>query len=224
MPRTFGTRWLHKSNQAQLLLTFDDGPHPKVTPRVLDRLAELNARAIFFVLGREVRKNPTLLQEIVERGHVIGNHSETHPQLPTLKTDEIRDEITRCQDAVADALGAEPIYFRPPYGAMSMPVWRVAQEAGLEIVQWSNEGGEYGGRKDAGAYQIAKALATSLSEDQIILLHDDTPLVVDVLGASVFKKAVSSYAMNVEPSIAISGRKIAHGALRTTASRIRVRS
>lgn len=210
IPRTFGARWLRPSGERQILLTFDDGPHPKHTEQVMDRLAALNARAIFFVLGRNVRQHPSLLKEIIDRGHVIGNHSDDHPSLPTLDRAGVRDEIARCQDAIADVLGEEPIYFRPPYGAASPTVWRAAQEARLELIQWSNEGGEYKGRMDMNADQIAKALGDSLHDDQIVLLHDDSELVVEMLGSPAFQEATAPYSLAVDIPRSLSGREIPH--------------
>lgn len=204
-PRTYGARWLRPCQQKKILLTFDDGPHPEHTPKILDRLDELNARAIFFVLGREVRKHPTIVKEIVERGHLVGNHSFTHPKLPSLPPDMIRDELQRCQDAIGDVLNAEPIYFRPPYGATSVAVWRVATDMRLEIVQWSNEGGEWQARKNMSAHGIAKRLAKSLDDDQIVLLHDDCKVVVDMLADPAFRDAAQSYEMNIDVLKCLSG-------------------
>ncbi|MCI4664907.1 MAG: polysaccharide deacetylase family protein [Neomegalonema sp.] len=218
IPRAYDIRWLRPSTESQVLLTFDDGPNPEYTPKVMDALDQLNAKAIFFVLGREVRKHPALLHEIVARGHVIGNHSDTHPMLPTLSAQGIRDELKRCQAAVADILGGEPVYFRPPRGAASPKVWAETCKLGLETIQWSNEGGEYGGRSGMDSNAIAAELGASLSDSQIILLHDDSQIAVDILTSSALRAAAETYQLNFDIPLSLSGAQRSHPALRTTAN------
>ncbi len=205
LPRTLGVRWLLPSAERRLLLTFDDGPDAVHTPKVLDALDGMGARAIFFVVGDFVRKNPSLLEEIVERGHVVGNHSHTHPRLPELDAARVREEFKRCQDAVADAIGFEPAYFRPPYGEQSLTAWRTAQGSGLQTVLWSNESGEYGVREGASVDEIAFGLASSLLDSQIVLLHDDTQIVVELLSNPTLRGALEPYQLAFDISESLSG-------------------
>ncbi|HTR23163.1 MAG TPA: polysaccharide deacetylase family protein, partial [Terriglobales bacterium] len=84
----------------QLALTFDDGPNPNVTPKLLDLLAKHNAKATFFLVGKFVRECPELTKEIAARGHVLGNHTDTHPNLFFCGPDETKEQLVRCQEAI----------------------------------------------------------------------------------------------------------------------------
>src|SRR5690606_9438289 len=105
-----------EASERRVWLTFDDGPHPEHTPRVLDTLKAHGVHATFFVIGRMVERNGTdLLKRARDEGHCIGNHSETHPRLTRLSEDEVRREVLRTDERIAEFLG-EPKVFRPPYG------------------------------------------------------------------------------------------------------------
>lgn len=211
-PRALGARWLLPSAGARILLTFDDGPNAAFTPKALDALDALGAKAIFFVIGENARAEPELLREIVARGHVVGNHSDTHPWLTEIDEDAVMGELSRCQDAVAAALGAPPVYFRPPYGAQSAMVRRVARRLGLETILWASEAGEYARREAMSGSEIAAALGASLSADQIVLLHDDTQLVWDILTDPAFTSAAAAFEMSFDIARSLSGAPAAQTA------------
>src|SRR5438093_3489024 len=97
-------------------LTFDDGPNPAVTPRLLDLLDKYDVRATFFVLGKYVRDFPALTADIAARNHTIGNHSDTHPNLLFFSRKHIMDELSRCEDAILRATGNRSTCVRPPFG------------------------------------------------------------------------------------------------------------
>jgi len=121
----------------QLALTFDDGPNPAVTPPLLDLLGKYNARATFFMIGRFVRQCPELTKEVVARGHLIGNHTQTHPNLFWLSPRAIRSELQQCQAALQDAVGAEAKVFRPPFGFRNPWVISAAHELSMQTVMWT---------------------------------------------------------------------------------------
>jgi peptidoglycan/xylan/chitin deacetylase (PgdA/CDA1 family) len=118
-------------------LTYDDGPSPRNTLPLLDLLAEHNILATFFLIGEHVRKHPDLARRVAAAGHVIGNHTSMHPNLAKKSSDRVRDELTRCQQTIADTLGQQPVLFRPPYGARRPSVLRIARELGLTPVMWN---------------------------------------------------------------------------------------
>ena len=126
------TNWAGK-----LALTFDDGPNPAITPRLLDLLDRYKAKGTFFVIGRYVRECPELVRETVARGHLVGNHTETHPNLFRSTHREIRIELRLCHDAISNVLGAPPKWFRPPYGMRNPWVIPSAQELGYRTVMWT---------------------------------------------------------------------------------------
>src|ERR1700688_2730128 len=100
----------------KLALTFDDGPNPAITLKLLDLLDRYRAKATFFVVGKFVRESPALVKEIAARGHLVGNHTETHPNLFCCGPKETRNELLRCSEAIVQATWQEPRWFRPPFG------------------------------------------------------------------------------------------------------------
>jgi peptidoglycan/xylan/chitin deacetylase (PgdA/CDA1 family) len=135
----FGPTIRHTSSPRKIALTFDDGPNPAVTPQLLALFDRHHVRATFFLIGKFAREFPELVQEISSRGHLIGNHSETHANLFLQTRAGIRDELARCQDAIATATqGEPPLCMRPPYGYRN-PLLRVeVQRAGMSaVVMWS---------------------------------------------------------------------------------------
>ncbi len=121
-----------------LALTFDDGPNPAVTPRLLDLLERYQVRATFFLIGRFARACPELVREITARGHLAGNHTDTHPNLIWLSRARIAGELERCQLAVAEACGSAPRWMRPPYGFRGPLLDAETRRQGLRgVVMWS---------------------------------------------------------------------------------------
>ncbi|ETX30040.1 polysaccharide deacetylase family protein [Roseivivax isoporae] len=117
-------------------ITLDDGPHPAHTPTILRALDAHGVRAVFFVIGRNARAHPGLLAEMAGAGHLVGNHTWTHPNLARQPAATIRDELARTRDAIADHPGGTTL-FRPPYGAHNATVDRVAAEMGYRTILWS---------------------------------------------------------------------------------------
>jgi peptidoglycan-N-acetylglucosamine deacetylase len=133
----FGPTICRTNSARKLALTFDDGPNPAITPKLLDLLDRYNARATFFVIGRYVRECPELVKETVARGHSVGNHTETHPNLFWCTLTQIRVELRLCQDAIRNVLGAAPKWFRPPFGMRNPWVIPAARELGYRTVMWT---------------------------------------------------------------------------------------
>jgi peptidoglycan/xylan/chitin deacetylase (PgdA/CDA1 family) len=134
----FGRTLCYTPSPRQLALTFDDGPNPAITPGLLDLLDRHDARATFFVIGRFVRECPDLVREIAARGHAIGNHTETHPNLFWLGRARLRDEFRRCQEAIASVVGVPPVLMRPPFGIRNPLVNSAAWEVGIRsVVMWT---------------------------------------------------------------------------------------
>ena len=122
-----------------VLLTFDDGPKSADTLLpMLDTLDRYEAKAIFFVNGYRVEKNPDLLKEIHDRGHAVGNHSWDHIPLGKENSETVRDQIGRVQDIVRELTGEAPRFFRPPHASGGEDVRRIAGEFGLLYMTWSN--------------------------------------------------------------------------------------
>jgi peptidoglycan-N-acetylglucosamine deacetylase len=133
----FGPTVCRTNSSRHLALTFDDGPNPAITPKLLDLLDRYNAQATFFVVGRFVRECPQLVREIIARGHLVGNHTDSHPNLIYCSASETRNQLLRCNVAVATITGSAPKWFRPPYGARSPWLGGVAREFSLPVVMWT---------------------------------------------------------------------------------------
>jgi peptidoglycan/xylan/chitin deacetylase (PgdA/CDA1 family) len=133
----FGRVIWYTNSLRNLALTFDDGPNPAITPKLLDLLDRYNAKATFFLIGRFVRECPDLVKETVARGHSVGNHTETHPNLFWCTPTQVRIELRLCQDAIRNVLGAPPKWFRPPFGLRNPWVTPLARELGYQTLMWS---------------------------------------------------------------------------------------
>jgi peptidoglycan/xylan/chitin deacetylase (PgdA/CDA1 family) len=133
----FGRSLVSPPEPDQFALTFDDGPNPNATPRLLEVLARHNARATFFLIGDYVRREPGLTRELLAAGHTVGNHTMHHLWLARHPEAVIREEMQTCNKVLEDTLGEPVRLFRPPHGARRPSVFRVAHELGLEVVQWN---------------------------------------------------------------------------------------
>jgi peptidoglycan/xylan/chitin deacetylase (PgdA/CDA1 family) len=162
------TAWRGSRNLAAVALTFDDGP-TEDTERILDTLEDSSVRAAFFMLGRQVARYPHIARRIVDAGHEIGNHSYSHPVYLFHGSAQIRRELERTQEVIADVTGVRPLWSRPPYGVRSPGYFRAARALGLRTVQWSVTGYDW---KPRPASAIARAVARGLDAGAIVLLHD----------------------------------------------------
>jgi peptidoglycan-N-acetylglucosamine deacetylase len=153
----------------QIALTYDDGPNDPHTERLLEVLAKHNVRATFFLIGRYVRQQAQIVREIVQAGHVVGNHTFIHPLLIFKSEAEIRQELTECRSALQDAIGEPSNLFRPPFGGRRPAVLRVARQLGLEPVMWNVTGYDWNAPPAAA---IERKVAKQIRGGGIILLHD----------------------------------------------------
>jgi peptidoglycan-N-acetylglucosamine deacetylase len=133
----FGRTLIAPKRPDEIALTFDDGPNPEVTPRLLEVLARAGVRASFFVIGRFVRECPGLVREICAAGHLVGNHTMTHPWLAWQTERRVREELSGASAAIEDVLGERVEYFRCPHGARRPAVLRVVREMRMVPVQWN---------------------------------------------------------------------------------------
>jgi peptidoglycan-N-acetylglucosamine deacetylase len=157
----------------RIALTFDDGPNPSVTPQILDLCARHHARATFFVMGRFARECPSLVREISCAGHVLGNHTTTHPNLIFKTQAQIANELRACREAVFDALGAadpaQMAWLRPPFGFRGPQLHRVAENfAPAGVATWSRTAHDW---KPQPAAPVIERLSRVRAGD-IVLLHD----------------------------------------------------
>jgi len=136
----FGHTLISGNDPTEVALTYDDGPNDVATDALLDLLAEHNAHATFFMIGRFVRQRPEIVRRVHAAGHLIGNHTDTHPWLSFQSPRVIREELRACNQSLEDTLGAPIHYLRPPHGARRPALFHIAAELGLKIVQWNTLG------------------------------------------------------------------------------------
>jgi peptidoglycan/xylan/chitin deacetylase (PgdA/CDA1 family) len=157
----------------QLALTYDDGPNDAYTLRLLEVLARHDVHATFFLIGRYVQQIPEIARQIVQAGHVVGNHTFTHPLLTVKSAAGIRQELSSCRSALYDAIGGNSqlisSLFRPPFGGRRPAVLRVARELGLEPVMWNVTGYDWNAPPAA---EIERKVAKQIRGGDVILLHD----------------------------------------------------
>jgi peptidoglycan/xylan/chitin deacetylase (PgdA/CDA1 family) len=154
-----------------VVLTFDDGPDPEWTPRVLKELERKNAVATFFVIGKKAEQHPELVREMVERGHTVGLHSYAHDRLFSLRSERrVRADLKRGMKVLEGITGARPTYFRPPIGHTNPIVARVVDELDLTVVGWSASGLDGIGGADPQA--VVRRIRRGLRDGAIVLMHD----------------------------------------------------
>jgi peptidoglycan/xylan/chitin deacetylase (PgdA/CDA1 family) len=171
----FGRTLIAPRNPGQLALTFDDGPNPAWTPRLLDILAEHNVHATFFMVGKFAKAEPELARRVADAGHFIGNHTWSHPDLSRTSSPNVLDELTRTSDILADIIGKPVRYFRPPFGARRPYVLKLARQLGLIPVTWNAMTTDW---SEPSADKIAQNLMRKIDSNQRggyasnIVLHD----------------------------------------------------
>ena len=152
-----------------LALTFDDGPDAAVTPRLLELLTRYGAVATFFLIGDRVHAHPSVAREIAARGHAVGNHTATHRSLMWLSPQRIFSELSRCQEALENAVGRRAVLMRPPYGFRGPQLRSVLGAAGLSrVVMWSRTARDWDPQPSG---HVIERLRRARGGD-IVLLHD----------------------------------------------------
>lgn len=159
-----------------IALTFDDGPHPTNTMRLLDILDEYGAKATFFILGENASKHPEVVAEIAARGHEVAAHSYSHPDLSSLSYEGVVDELTRASSAIMDASGVWPVCVRPPYGATNDTVSSAIADSGQVEVHWSMDTADWQSRDPVAILGMVEEYA---EDGDIVLMHDIHETTVD---------------------------------------------
>ena len=158
-----------------IALTFDDGPDPAVTPRVLDLLAKYNARATFFVLGKNAAAYPNLVVQEINAGHEIGNHSWSHPDLTALPKEKALNQVNQTNQTIQELTGYTTNLLRPPYGAITNAL---ASDVKMPIIEWSVDTMDWKSKNGTAVYQETMKNAQNGS---IVLMHDIHPTTADGL-------------------------------------------
>jgi peptidoglycan/xylan/chitin deacetylase (PgdA/CDA1 family) len=159
----------HPPGEGGVHLTFDDGPHPQASERILEILADRRVRAAFFLVGAQTRRWPETAARIGAAGHAIGVHCHHHRSLLRCTPAQVEEDLERAVAALADA-GLEPGRYRPPYGVLSTPAAVMARRRGWSTWLWDCDGRDW--RSDARAGGVAERVVRTARPGSTILLHD----------------------------------------------------
>ena len=157
--------WRVKDSEA-VYLTFDDGPIPEVTPWVLEQLAEYNAKATFFCIGKNIDRNPEIFERLRSEGHTVANHTQDHLNGWKASTQDYLENVDRASGHFKE----DEQYFRPPYGKISSKQARSVQNAGYEIVMW--EVLSYDFDRDISEEQCLENTISNIEPGSIVVFHD----------------------------------------------------
>ena len=157
------------SDKKQVAISFDAAWGNEQTAELLDILDQCNVKATFFLVGDWVEKFPGDVKAIAQKGHDIGNHSDTHPHLPQLSPDQARAEITSCNQKIQSLTGKAPTLFRPPYGDYDNMVVNTVKGLGMYCVQWDVDSLDW---KDPSPEQMTKTVLDKVKDGSIVLMHN----------------------------------------------------
>ncbi|MFD9718665.1 polysaccharide deacetylase family protein [Streptomyces sp. NPDC059076] len=152
-----------------MVLTFDDGPDARYTPGILRTLRQYDVQALFFVCGEMVDHNRDLLREMADDGHVVGNHSWSHPLIPRLPPSRIRDELGRTSELVDEVLGEAPLWYRAPFGAWNKHSFEIGAELGMEPLAWTVDTLDW---TEPGTGTIVRRVLDGAGPGVVVLSHD----------------------------------------------------
>jgi peptidoglycan/xylan/chitin deacetylase (PgdA/CDA1 family) len=178
------------SGDKLVALTFDDGPWPGQTDKILDILAQKRIKATFFMLGGRVKGSPELARRVRDEGHLIGNHTLGHKELTKESPAEIRRQIRAGAEAIKSATGVDPVWFRPPFGAVNAKVFQQMRSLKLRVAMWDIDTLDW---TRPGVPRIVNSVVKHAEPGAVILMHDGgehheqtvaaVPLIIDKLQA-----------------------------------------
>jgi peptidoglycan/xylan/chitin deacetylase (PgdA/CDA1 family) len=174
-------------DRKMIAFTFDDGPDPRCTPQVLDALAKYHAHATFFVVGKEIPGREALLQRMIAEGHVVGNHTYTHPSNPSAA--RAKTELSRTETLITKVTGHASTCFRPPYGRTDTFLVAQAKRHGYGIFLWTVDPGDSQG---SGTRTIIRRVLRAPQNGDIVILHDGNNHQASVAAVPPILKAMSA--------------------------------
>lgn len=162
-----------------MAITFDDGPHATLTPKLLDLLAKHRMKATFFVVGQNVAEYPEIVKRAAREGHEIASHSWSHPNLGKMGDDAVRRELQKTDDAIAQAIGTRPTLMRPPYGSITarQKSW-INEEFGYRIIIWDVDPLDW---RRPGPSVVTQRIVNGTHPGSIILAHDIHPATIEAM-------------------------------------------
>lgn len=167
--------------QKVVAMTFDDGPHPSLTPKLLDILKARNIKCTFFVIGKNAQMYPNIIRRMIAEGHEVANHTWTHCSLPSRSDDQIRSELKQSEDALVAAANYRPHLIRPPYGAINARIKQfMFSEFGYSTIMWSVDPQDW---RRPGVSVVTSRLVNGAHPGAIMLAHDIHPPTIQAMPA-----------------------------------------
>lgn len=180
-----------RTDQMVLAMTFDDGPHPTNTPRLLDILKQRNIKATFFLIGRSAKTHPQIVRRIIEEGHEIGNHTWSHASLTSRSDEQIRKELQMTEDALVAAAGYRPHIIRPPYGAINARIKQLMfSDFGYATIMWSVDPQDW---RRPGVSVVTSRLVNGAHKGAILLAHDIHAPTIEAMPATLDQLLTKGY-------------------------------
>lgn len=170
-------------NPKDIALTFDDGPMPVHTEKVLDILKKEKVKATFFVVGEKAQKHPKLVMRIAKEGHTLGNHTYSHSRLDWINDEKLLKELKRTSELIGLLCGQKVRLFRPPYGRLPREKSKLIQQAGYDIALWSVNADDFYHKKKGmrSARSITARVLSLIKGGDIVLMHDTTGEMAEAL-------------------------------------------
>jgi len=201
-----------------IAMTYDDGPLPGQTDRLLDMLKTRGIKATFFVIGQNAEKYPQLIQRMVAEGHEVANHSWSHPQLTKLSASGVESQIAQTDAAIVKAGAPKPTIMRPPYGATNAAITRrMNEEFGQKVIMWSVDPLDWKYRRSA---HVTEEILKNTKAGSIVLAHDIHPSTVDAMPGTLDALAAKGFKfVTVSELIAMDRPVVAAPKAQTSAAR-----
>jgi len=181
-----------ETEEKVVAISFDAAYGDQYTPQILDILDQYNVKTTFFLVGFWIDKYGDVLEEIHRRGHEIGNHSTTHPQMSKLTVQEIKKELETTGEKIKAVTGKDPILFRPPFGDYNNKVIETAQELGYYTIQWDVDSLDW---KEFGVEPVVERVLKKVNKGSIILFHNNAKYVADFLPIILDRLTREGYAI-----------------------------
>ncbi len=159
----------NKNDFMKIALTFDDGPHPRYTPQILEILDEYNIKATFFVIGLNAENYPEAIEKVIKSGHEIGNHTYSHPHVSCLNSQTLKDEVEKCESIIYGLTDYKTKLFRPPEGFIDADVKTVVRNLDYKVILWDLDTKDWAHRSPK---SISKYIEDNIESGDIILMHD----------------------------------------------------
>ncbi len=161
-----------RTARAIAALSFDDGPHPQYTPKILDLLKRYNVKAAFFVVGKNGEQYPEIVKRMVDEGHIVGNHTYSHSShFPLMRMSKMVEELQRCDSVLENITGLRPTMFRPPYGVTNPMIAKAVRRRGYKVVGWDVRSLDT--MESWSRTKVFERVRRRLRKGSVVLLHDN---------------------------------------------------